>query len=105
MGYLQQLDTRPGHNLPVSEMYFLGGINTVRGYLLRSIAPTTITGTSTRPDAPTQEFPIGGGEQFFVNVDVEFPTFLKVGIRGEVFADAGNVFAVDSKFFQDKLYN
>jgi outer membrane protein insertion porin family len=105
IGYLQALDNRPGHQLPISERYFLGGINTVRGYLLRSIAPTTITGTSTRPDATTQNFPVGGDKQFFVNLEVEFPIFEKVGIRGVVFADAGNVFAVDANFFQDKLYN
>ncbi|MGZ3457800.1 MAG: outer membrane protein assembly factor BamA, partial [Archangium sp.] len=37
IGYIQQLD--PNRPLPISELYYLGGINSVRGYLLRSISP------------------------------------------------------------------
>jgi outer membrane protein insertion porin family len=102
IGYIQQLD--PNLPLPISEMYYLGGINTVRGYLLRSITPTILVGSSTRPDAPVQNFGIGGNKQFFFNLELEFPIFEKVGIRGVLFYDAGNAFGADAKFFEETRY-
>ena len=39
IGYIQQLGEK---RLPISELYYLGGINTVRGYYLRSISPSVL---------------------------------------------------------------
>lgn len=104
VGYIQALPSeRPV--LPISERYFLGGINTIRGYALRTVSPTEKRGTSTRPDALSQDYPVGGDKQLIFNLEVEFPIFEKVGIRGVVFFDAGNAFAIDSKFFEDKTYS
>ncbi len=99
VGYVQQLD--PSRPLPISELYFVGGINTVRGYYLRSLTPTARVGTGTRPDAAIREFPIGGDKQFILNTELEFPIFEKVGIRGVVFYDAGNAWGLNERFFQD----
>ncbi|MFL5320372.1 MAG: outer membrane protein assembly factor, partial [Myxococcaceae bacterium] len=88
--------------LPISELYYLGGINTVRGYFLRSISPTILVGQASRPDAGVSKFPVGGNKQFILNAELEFPIFEKVGIRGVVFYDAGNAFAENEAFFQDK---
>ena len=102
IGYIAQLD--PLNPLPISEQYFLGGIQTVRGYTLRSLTPRILVGSSTRPDTSVRRFPVGGNKQFFFNLEIEFPIFEKVGIRGVIFYDAGNVFAADAKFFQDDTY-
>ncbi|MFT3842429.1 MAG: outer membrane protein assembly factor BamA [Myxococcaceae bacterium] len=103
VGYIQQLDaSRP---LPISEMYYLGGITTIRGYLLRSITPTILVGGSAKPDATVQNFGVGGDKEFIFNLELEFPIFEKVGIRGVLFYDAGNAFATNAKFFQDLNYN
>ncbi len=102
-GYIQQLD--PSRPLPISELYYAGGINTVRGYLLRTISPSTLTGVATRPDAEAEPFRIGGDKQAIFNLELEFPIFEKVGIRGVVFYDAGNVFAVNQPFFMDREYD
>ncbi|MBX7096148.1 MAG: outer membrane protein assembly factor BamA [Myxococcaceae bacterium] len=102
IGYIAQLD--PLNPLPISEQYFLGGIQTVRGYTLRSLTPRILVGSSTRPDTSVRRFPVGGNKQFFFNLEIEFPIFEKVGIRGVLFYDAGNVFAADAKFFQDDTY-
>jgi outer membrane protein insertion porin family len=100
VGWLNQLfANRP---LPISELYFVGGINTVRGYFLRSITPTTRVGLDTRPDSGIKDFPIGGDKQLIFNAELEFPIFEKVGIRGVVFYDAGNAWAPNERFFQDK---
>ena len=103
VGYIQELDY--ANPLPISEMYFLGGINTIRGYTLRTISPTILTGTSTRPDATIRDFPVGGNKQLIFNLEIEFPIFEKVGIRGVIFADAGNSFASNSQFFEDRTNN
>jgi outer membrane protein insertion porin family len=103
IGYIQQLD--PTLPLPISEMYYLGGINTVRGYLLRSITPTILVPSSTRPDAGVQTFGVGGNKQFIFNLEIEFPIFEKVGIRGVIFYDAGNAFSPAHNFFQEPNFN
>ncbi len=102
IGYIQNLD--PENGLPPSEKYYLGGINTVRGYLLRTLTPTTIVCSSTTPDCSVQALGTGGDKQFFFNLEIEFPIFEKVGIRGVLFYDAGNAFAADANFFEDKTY-
>ncbi len=104
VGYIQALPSeRPV--LPISERYFLGGIQTLRGYALRTVSPTEKRGTSTRPDALSQDYPVGGDKQLLLNVELEFPIFEKVGIRGVLFFDAGNSFAINANFFEDKTYN
>lgn len=104
VGYIQALPSqRPV--LPISERYFLGGIQTLRGYALRTVSPTEKRGTSTLPDALSQDYPVGGDKQLLLNVELEFPIFEKVGIRGVVFFDAGNSFAINANFFEDKTYN
>ncbi len=103
VGYIDELD--PNNPVPISELYFVGGINSVRGYFLRSLTPTTRVGRSTRPDAEITEFSIGGNKQFILNAELEFPIFEKVGIRGVVFYDAGNAWGAGERFFQDRQDN
>ena len=100
VGYIQQLDAnRP---LPISELYYLGGINSVRGYLLRSISPSLFAPSSGSPDASIERLNVGGNKQLILNLELEFPVFEKAGIRGVVFFDAGNAFAVNEPFFTDR---
>ena len=102
-GYVQQLDANSA--VPVSELYFLGGINSVRGYLLRSITPIISVGSSSRPDSfLVSNFGIGGNKQVVFNFELEFPIFEKVGIKGVVFLDAGNAFAASQPWFHDAQY-
>jgi outer membrane protein insertion porin family len=91
--------------LPISELYYVGGINSVRGYTLRTITPTAYVGQSGSPDSSlthNPEFPVGGDKQFTANFEIEFPIVEKIGIRGVVFYDAGNAWAPDENLFQDK---
>ncbi|XXF80548.1 outer membrane protein assembly factor BamA [Myxococcaceae bacterium GXIMD 01537] len=100
IGYIQQL--RSDSPLPISELYYVGGINTVRGYYLRSLSPTQIVPRSDSPEATVTEFRVGGNKQFILNLELEFPILEKAGIRGVVFYDAGNAFGINENFFQDK---
>jgi outer membrane protein insertion porin family len=109
VGMIQQLN--PNQGLPISELYKVGGINTVRGYYLRSIGPTVLVPQSSTPDAPAVPFGTGGNKQLIFNLELEFPIFEKVGIRGVLFSDAGNAYSDGSngtpneRFFQDKQNN
>ena len=100
VGYIQQLDANKP--LPISELYYLGGINTVRGYFLRSISPTLLVPVNSNPDAAITEFRSGGNKQLILNLELEFPLFEKAGIRGVLFYDAGNAYAINERLFQDR---
>ena len=104
IGYIQQLQGRPGvpSGLPSSELYYLGGIYTIRGYPIRTVSPTSLAASN--PSGQTQQIAVGGDKQFIFNAEFEFPIFEKVGIRGVLFYDAGNAFARDANFGQDKQY-
>ncbi|MHB8766242.1 MAG: outer membrane protein assembly factor BamA [Deferrisomatales bacterium] len=76
-GYLHRISDRA---LPVYERYYLGGINTLRGFDSRSIGPR---------DAATGDV-IGGDKELMVNLEYLFPLVEEAKIRGLVFFDAGN---------------
>lgn len=103
VGYIQQLDANSP--LPISELYYVGGINSVRGYYLRSLSPTLLVPRTNSPDASVLEFNVGGNKQLIVNLEMEFPILEKAGIRGVLFYDMGNAFAANENFFQDKQNN
>jgi outer membrane protein insertion porin family len=90
-GFISNWDDQ--HPIPISELYYLGGINSVRGYRLLSLAPSTLVGASRRPDTDLMTFTTGGNKQLTINLELEFPLFDKIGIKGVVFYDLGNAFA------------
>lgn len=101
VGYIQE--HYPGNadrQLPISELYFLGGINTIRGYPLRQVAPSQLVGNSVSPDSSVQNLRVGGNKQVIFNAELEIPLLEKVGIRGVLFFDAGNSFGRNANFFQ-----
>ncbi|MGC4114203.1 MAG: outer membrane protein assembly factor BamA [Myxococcales bacterium] len=100
LGYIYSLKGQ----LPISELFFAGGINTLRGYSLRSVSPSTPVGAERSPDSPTTTFLVGGNKQLLFNFEIEFPIFEKVGIRGVVFYDAGNVWGVNENWFGGQPY-
>ncbi len=67
--------------LSVFQKFFLGGINTVRGYDYQTISPRDKDG-----------FLIGGTKMMCYNVEYRFPLLKEQGVVGLVFFDAGNVF-------------
>ena len=72
--------------LPDYEKFYLGGINTIRGFETRSIAVSVtdpVTGT---------EYDVGGKIMWFANAEYHFPLVKAGGLRGLVFYDVGNVY-------------
>ena len=95
-GYIQ------GDNIPISELYYLGGISNIRGYAMRSVSPIVRVGSEGKPDAGLSDFTVGGDKQAYFNFELEFPIFDTLGIRGVVFYDMGNVYAADETMFSPK---
>ncbi len=77
MGYVAE---HSGGRLPIYEKYFLGGINTLRGFDYYSVGPK---------DPATGDV-IGGEYMAMANVEYHFPLVSKVGVIGLVFYDTGN---------------
>ncbi|HEX9575477.1 MAG TPA: outer membrane protein assembly factor BamA [Myxococcales bacterium] len=98
IGYIRSTDplSRP---ISISEKFFAGGINSIRGYTLRSISPTKKILASKDPDAGVLDYAVGGNKELLTNWEIEFPIVESAGIRGVLFYDMGNVFAENENFF------
>ncbi|HEX9604812.1 MAG TPA: outer membrane protein assembly factor BamA [Myxococcales bacterium] len=99
IGYIRSTEplSRP---ISISEKFFAGGINSIRGYTLRSISPTKKILASRDPDAGILDYAVGGNKELLTNWEIEFPIVESAGIRGVVFYDMGNVFGENENFFQ-----
>lgn len=86
IGYLQRL---PYGALPAYEKFYLGGIDTIRGFKYADISPR---------DPVTGER-IGGDKFTQINIEYRFPLIKKLGVMGTVFFDAGNVYGSGQAFF------
>lgn len=75
-GYIQDRG-----KLSVYQKFFLGGINTMRGFDYWSISPVDSNGDK-----------IGGEKMMCYNLEYRFPVLKEQGVVGLVFFDAGNVF-------------
>ncbi len=74
--------------LPVFERFYLGGLNTVRGFKNGQISP--------RDTASDDK--IGGDKMWYANYEYIFPLFKDAGLQGVVFYDVGNVYNDDQNW-------
>ena len=73
------------NKLPVYEHFYLGGMNSIRGFDSASISPVDpLTGDK-----------IGGDKMWFANIEYIFPLIKDMGMDGLIFHDLGNVYDVD----------
>jgi outer membrane protein insertion porin family len=93
-------DSNGKHDLPLFERYFLGGINSVRGFQERSIAPRAPSGCDSNGQNCTSTEVVGGDKAVVVNTELLFPIMESYGVRGVAFFDMGNAFS-DSLNFND----
>lgn len=91
-------------DLPLFERYFLGGINSIRGFTERSIGPRVPSGcvTDNTTDPPTKTCNgtdvIGGDKAVVMNTELLFPIMEQYGVRGVAFFDIGDSFGGSQKF-------
>ena len=86
IGFMQKL---PWGALPAYEKFYLGGIDSIRGFKYADISPR---------DPVTNER-IGGDKFVQLNVEYRFPLLKKLGVMGTVFFDAGNVYGSGQAYF------
>lgn len=79
-------------SVPLGEKFFLGGINTIRGFETREVGPTD-------PDDST-EF-IGGEKMGYFNFEYLFPIAKELGLKGVLFYDTGNAWDESENYFSD----
>jgi outer membrane protein insertion porin family len=77
-------------NLPVYEKFFVGGINSIRGFKYGEAGPKDEEGEA-----------IGGKKQIIFNAEWIFPIFKPAGLKGVFFFDCGHGFDKTEGFFKD----
>jgi len=73
-------------DLSITEKFFLGGIRTIRGFNYREVGP--------RKDGDY----VGGDKMAYFNFEYLFPIYKKLGLKGVLFYDVGNVWAEDENY-------
>ncbi|MBU4232695.1 MAG: outer membrane protein assembly factor BamA [Proteobacteria bacterium] len=68
--------------MPAYELFYLGGIDTIRGFKYAEISPRD----------PSTGDRIGGNRFLQFNQELRFPLYKKLGLTGTIFFDAGNVY-------------
>ena len=86
MGFIQSNSDDP---LPYYERFWAGGIETLRGFDYRAVSPRDRAGHNVH---------IGGDKLLVFNAEVIFPLIKRMGIKGVVFGDAGNVYSYGNSF-------
>jgi len=92
-------------DLPLFERYFLGGINSIRGFTERSIGPRVPSGcVLSDPLDPSSAKTcngtdvVGGDKAVVMNTELLFPIMEQYGVRGVAFFDIGDSFGGSQKF-------
>ena len=92
-----------GSRVPLSEKFFTGGGNTLRGFPLDGAGPQQPvcigeSGNSvdcgSNPSAPRINVPTGGNELLLLNSELRFPLGIRKGLGMAAFYDGGNVFPI-----------
>lgn len=79
-----------GDSTPLTELFFVGGINTVRGFKFGRAGPVTTSGTLE-----------GGNKQIILNAELIFPVLPDAKLNGVIFFDYGKGFAEDTDLSLD----
>ena len=91
LGYMQSL----GKEIPIDEKFYLGGIDSLRGYSVRTVCPVRTTALTPQDffgaGAPgINNVYLGGQAEAVANLEYTFPLIKEAGVKGVMFFDAGN---------------
>jgi len=84
LGSIGQIFGNSEGHLPVFEKFYLGGINTIRGFDNGKISPID----------PKTGNRIGGDKMWYANLEYTFPIAKEQGVLGVIFYDVGNVYDI-----------
>ena len=84
-------------HLPLSERFFTGGADSLRGFPIDGAGPQRPLPVCTNPANQSTctliSVPVGGNMLFIVNSEARFPLHIKKGLGGVFFYDGGNVYS------------
>ncbi len=97
LGYIQGL----GKDIPIDEKFYLGGINTLRGYSGRTVSPFKIVTNTGNVNgiASTVRAYTGGDTEAVFSAEITMPLIKEAGLKGVLFYDAGNSYEGLGKLF------
>lgn len=86
-----------GSHVPLSERFFTGGADSLRGFPINGAGPQTTGVLCTNANDPSSctakvLLPTGGPQLFILNSEGRFPMPLMKNLGGVIFYDGGNVF-------------
>ncbi len=86
-----------GSDVPLSERFFTGGADSLRGFPINGAGPQRPVTVCSNPSNPATctliSVPVGGNMLFIVNSEARFPLPIKQGLGGVFFYDGGNVYS------------
>ncbi len=95
IGYIQELQGRPS---PLDERFYLGGMNSLRGFRNREVGPREV-------EEDGRGYFYGGNKSAFFNFEVTFPLVRAMNMKGLVFFDTGNAWDKNERYFTDMRYS
>ncbi len=96
VGYIQEMG---GQESPLDERFFLGGMNSLRGFNSREVGPREKDNTG-----DDYSF-VGGNKEAYFNIEIAFPLVKAMKMKGLVFFDTGNAWSEEEEFFDDMRYS
>jgi outer membrane protein insertion porin family len=99
-----------GSRIPLSERFFTGGVDSLRGFPINGAGPQRPVQVCGNPGSASTctliSVPVGGNMLFIFNSEARFPLPLKKGLGGVLFYDGGNVYsAINLRQFADNYTN
>jgi outer membrane protein insertion porin family len=86
-----------GTVVPLSERFFTGGADSLRGFPINGAGPQRPVSVCSNPDNPATctdiSVPVGGNMLFILNSEARFPTRIVKNLGGAIFYDGGNVYS------------
>lgn len=76
-----------GKPVPLTELFFVGGINTMRGFVFGRVGPVTTSGSL-----------LGSAKELIFNYDFIFPISAEAKLNGVIFFDYGDGFGQNESF-------
>jgi outer membrane protein insertion porin family len=90
LGWGRGEEGESGDELPLFERYFPGGLNSVRGYKVRTLGPRESQKNTFGKVQSRSE--VGGSQQIVINNELIFPIIKGLGVKGVVFFDMGQAY-------------
>ena len=104
LGYMQTI----GKEIYQQDRFYVGGINSVRGYDVRSVCPTAPLGNNdpvTGQWSQTGTNYLGGIKQGVLNVETTFPVVRDAGLKAVIFYDAGYAWGTTTGGYEQPMFS